>query len=234
MKEINLPHSPIVKKTRFQGSPEYNLRAMKYLQKKFSDCCVIIPKVSSNNFTHQDISLRWIQTNKRSGKFSIPDDFWKLFIKCNDKRFIIFPFGFTCITSGGHANYMIYDKDTHSIERFESYGKSKRQCTNPVGIDAKLNKLFKANLGNDFIKKYYKPLDFMSSKSFQSVQEDEKENKPGDPEGGFCAAFCCWYAELRLSNPNKDRKRLVKIALERLQNSDISLTEYIRGYSTNI
>ena len=234
MKEIKLPHSPNVKKTNFRGSPERNLNAMKYLRKKFKDCCVIIPEVNYKSFTHEDVSLRWIQTNKKSGHFSIPNGFWTLFTKCEDKRFIIFPFGFTCINNGGHANYIIYDKYTKSMERFESYGKSKRSCTNPIKLDIKIKKLFDENLGREFIKKYYKPLDFMTSKSFQSIQEDEKEYILGDPEGGFCAAFACWYAELRMSNPNKDRKRLVKIALERLQNNNISLTEYIRGYSTTI
>jgi hypothetical protein len=40
----------------------------------------------------------------------------------------------------GHANYMIYDKKTKSLERFEPYGLSKRSCTNPKYLDKKIIK----------------------------------------------------------------------------------------------
>jgi hypothetical protein len=123
------------------------------------------------------------------------------------------------------------------MERFEPYGKSKRDCTNPVDIDLKLKKLFQDNLGEDFILEYYEPLDFMPKKSFQSLQEDEgdfKKKNKDDPDGGFCAAWVAWYAELRVQNPNKDRKRLVDMALKRLQESDRSMTKYIRGYSASL
>ena len=235
---IKLPKSPKVKKTKFKGSPSYNLKVMKYLQKKYKDYCVIIPTISKskNDLLHTDVSLRWIQTKGKNGYFSVPENYWEQFSKCSHKRFIIFPFGFTCVNNMGHAGICIYDKETRSLERFEPYGKSKRDCTNPFDIDNKLKKLFQDNLGNDFIKHYYKPLDFMPEKSFQSIQEDEGdfEKQKGDPEGGFCAAWVSWYAELRVGNPNKDRKRLVKIALEELKNNNQSITSYIRGYSTSL
>ena len=238
MEHINLPISPKVKKTKFKGSPSYNLKVMKYLQKKHKSYCVIVPEVykNKNDLLHTDVSLRWIQTKGKDGYFSIPKNYWEQFFKCSTKRFIVFPFGFTCLNNMGHAGICIYDKETKSLERFEPYGKTKRDCTNPVDIDSKLKKLFQDNLGKDFIKEYYKPLDFMPEKSFQSIQEDEGEfgKNKGDPEGGFCAAWVSWYAELRIQNPNKDRKRLVKLALKQLQNDNITLTAYIRGYSSSL
>ena len=131
----------------------------------------------------------------------------------------------------------VYDKETKALERFEPYGKSKRDCTNPIDIDIKIKELFKENLGDDFINEYYEPLDFIPTKGFQSLQEDEgdfKKKNKGDPDGGFCAAWVAWYAELRIQNPNKDRKRLVEIALKRLKNSDRSMTKYIRDYSASL
>jgi len=231
--EIKLPLSPKVKSTKFRGSPIYNLKVIKYLQKKFPEYCIIIPNIKKiNNLDHEDVYLRWIQTKGKQGYFSITENYWDIFTRCENKRFILFPFGFTCKKNGGHANYFIYDKDHKSLERFEPYGKTKRDCTNPFDIDNKILKLFKENLGNDFVEKYYKPIDFLGEKSFQKFQEDEGEMNKKDPEGGFCAVWVAWYAELIMSNPNKDRKRLVKIALEKLNNNNNkSLTEYIRGFS---
>ena len=239
MDNIKLPKSPKVKKTKFKGSPTFNLKVMKHLQKKYKNFCVIIPTINKNkdDLMHTDVSLRWIQSKGKEGNFSIPKNYWEQFSKCSGKRFIVFPFGFTCSNNLGHAGICIYDKETKSLERFEPYGKSKRDCTNPFDIDKKLKKLFQDNLGKDFIINYYTPLDFMPKKSFQSLQEDEGDfakKVKGDPEGGFCAAWVSWYAELRIENPNKDRKRLVKIALEHLQNNNQTMTSYIRGYSSTL
>jgi hypothetical protein len=232
--DIKLPSSPNVKKTKFKGSPKFNLKVLKYLKNKYKEYCVIIPKISKKHFEHEDISLRWIETNNNSGYFSVPKNYWELFKKCENKRFIIFPFGFSCLNNIGHANYMIYDRNEKALERFEPYGKTKRKCTNPLNIDDKIKKLFIENLGSDFIRKYYKPLDFLGEKSFQKYQEDEGENNKEDPQLGFCSAWVAWYTELRLTNPNKDRKRIVKLSLQKLKNSDKTMTEYIRGYSSKL
>lgn len=238
MNDIKLPYSPTVKKTKFKGSPSYNIKVMKKLQKKFPQYCFIIPEIRKKNFEHEDISLRWIQTSGKYGYFSIPgnQNYWKLFELCKNKRFIMIPFGFSCLKNGGHANYLIYDRHDNSLERFEPYGKSKRDCTNPYNIDIKIKKLFQDNLGVDFIKKYYKPLDFMPMKSFQSLQEDEDEMSENNDNGnsGYCAAIVGYYTELRLLNPNTDRKDLVKIALDKLKNGDKSFTQIFRGYSSTL
>jgi hypothetical protein len=234
--KINLPSSPSVKKTTFVGSPKMNYKVLKYLQKKFKEnCCVIIPPINYkyNDYDHNDISLRWTQVYLKKGYFSIPKNYWNIFKKCdNDKRFIVFPFGFNCLNKSGHANYMIYDKTKKTLERFEPYGKSARICANPVDLDKKIKNLFKENLGDDFVKRYYKPLDFMPENSFQNIQEKENKFTKDDPDG-FCAAWSCWYAELRLLNPDKDRKKIVELALQNLE-KESDFTSYIRGYSMTI
>lgn len=232
---IIIPYSPSYKKTNFKGTAEYNLKVMKYLQKQYKNHCIIIPTVKNKkNIQHEDVSLRWIQTNGKNGKFSIPENYWKLFNKCKNKRFILFPFGFTCLNNQGHANYMIYDKENKTLERFEPYGKTKRDCTNPVDIDNKIKKLFQENLGKDFIKKYYKPLDYLDYSSIQKQQEDEGEKQSSDPSGGFCAAFVSLFAELRIKNPNKNRKLLINTAIQLIKKKYGSLTKYIRAYSQNL
>ena len=57
-------------------------------------------------------------------------------------------------------------------------------------------------MGKDFIKEYYKPIDYLPDLCVQALQELEiTEMKSTDPVG-FCAAWSAWYTDLRLSNPN--------------------------------
>ena len=97
--ELKIPSGVKVKKTSFEGTPWYNLVGMKYLNKKYDNNCVVMPN-KRNPRDHSDISLRWIQTNGTGGYIHIPDTFWDEFMKhlkhSHDKRFILFPFGFTC------------------------------------------------------------------------------------------------------------------------------------------
>jgi hypothetical protein len=234
MVDLKMPMSPTVKKTNFKGTAEYSLCILKYLKNKYKDSCIIIPKLKkSKNLKHTDVSLRWIQLSEKEGHFSVPDKYWDIFSSCINKRFVVFPFGFSCSNFMGHANFMIYDRKTKSLERFEPYGKTLRKCSNPVNLDKKMKKLFNDNLGDDFVQKYYQPLDFMSKESFQRQQEYENQVNKDDPKGGFCVAWSCWYAELRLSNPDKCRNFIVNNAFKKLKEEE-SLTRYIRNYSAYI
>lgn len=97
-----------------------------------------------------------------------------------------------------------------------------------------IEKLFKENLGNDFIKKYHKPLSYLSKHNFQTIQENEKEMNKDDPVG-FCSVWSAWYIDLRLSNPEMTRKAVVEKAMNELKKlkkeEGISFTKFIRNYS---
>jgi len=138
------------------------------------ETCILLPKKLHDIPDRQrDVSLRYVERrNPKESFISVPEpqkEFWKDFKKCNNKRFIVLPFGFDCIDSG-HANWLLYDKKYKTLERFESYGKidDDRTCLNPPDLDKKIEELFKKNLGNDFIKKYYKPLSFLHKDNLQS------------------------------------------------------------------
>ena len=212
--------------------------------------CVLLPKKIKNIPDEQTkVSLRWIQKKRKKSKknkiitskslqnnldgyISVPKNFWDKFNKCpSSKRFVVFPFGFTCIDSG-HANYMLYDTKNKTLERFETFGKVISTCLNPPDLDKDIFELFSSKLGNDIT--YYPPLSFLPSENFQTKQENEKEwiNRNEDDEPvGYCAVWCVWYIDLRLSNPNIDREELVKIALKKLENLPITFTSFIRNYS---
>ena len=215
------------------------------------DSCVLLPKkIGEIPDAQTKVSLRWIQKKRKSSKknkimtvdslmnddsdghISVPKNFWKQFNQCPSKRFVVFPFGFTCVDSG-HANYMLYDRKNKSLERFESFGKVISSCLSPPNLDKKIFELFHEKLGSELLY-YYPPQAFLPAENFQTKQEKEKEwikrNEDDEPVG-YCAAWSAWYIDLRLSNPDIDRETLVKIAMKKLESLPINFTTFIRNYS---
>ena len=154
---IKLPRGKYNNLKYFEGTPWFNLVAMHYLTTKHKDSCVVIPYKNEPG-DHTDVSIRWIQTKGKNGYLHIPKNFWKEFQKhldhSSDKRFIIFPFGFSCIKNGGHANYLIYDIKNKILERFDSLGKVKSNCLNSEEVDKKIHELFTKKFGSNFVLKY--------------------------------------------------------------------------------
>ena len=52
--------------------------------------------------------------------------------------------------------------------------------------------------------------------------------------GGFCLAWCNWYLESRITNPNVHPKKLIVKLNKKLINNNIPIIEYIRSYSSKI
>jgi hypothetical protein len=236
MSIINVPGRKYSSLEKFEGTPWNSLVAMHYLNSKYNNHCVIIPYTKKPS-DHTDISLRWVQTKDTNGYLNIPKNFWSEFKKhlshSHDKRFIVFPFGFSCSKSGGHANFMIYDLHTKTLERFDSLGKTNSKCLNNKGLDASIEKIFKKEMGDDFVRKYIKP--FTKYKIFQELQDNENKRKlKTDPEYGFCSAWGCFWVDIRLSNPDINRDELIKLTLDYLLKEEKSLTDFIRNYSQNI
>jgi len=230
---IKIPDGGKTNITKFRGNPQYNLKVMKYLAKKHNEDCVVIPDTRlKQSLSQSEVSLRWnqTQTNKVDGYISIPKGFWKALDKCKgSKRFVIFPFGFTCANGDGHANYLVYDVKSKSLERFEPYGHNPDKCLNAPGLDDAIKELLQTKWE---IKKYYKPLDFMPKIGLQTLQEKEKQLKKKDPTG-FCSVWSAWYADLRLANPDMTRKQVINKATKQIEEKPESFTEFIRNYSTN-
>jgi hypothetical protein len=242
---ILLPkHKNDATKTNFFGSPWYNLIVMLYLKFKFPNECVVLPydgKIIKNPSDHNEISLRYDQKEKR---ILVPKHFWNNFNKCNNNacnlnscelknnRFIVFPLGFNCSDESGHANYVIYDTKTKSMERFEPHGGqvANDKCIN-VNIDKLLKELFIDKYGPDIILNYYKPIDYLPKIGFQTYQDNENKMLKTDPSG-FCAVWSGFFAESRLANPDIDRNELVKRIFNNLKKNEQSLTDFIRNHSS--
>lgn len=218
------------KKKRFNGTPYYNLVSMLYLQKKYPNICVVIPDYKKNihSINHSDISIRYYE---ESNKLLFPNDFWKKFSKCKYKRFILFPFGYSCKESG-HANYMIYDNKKKTLERFEPYGKmvdipyNQKDCF----INDIDNMLIKEFSKKGLLNKYYKPSSFIPDNGFQTIQENEDIMDDIDPEG-YCSAWSLFYCDLRMTNPDISNEDIINYAIKYIDDNKESFTDFIRTYA---
>jgi ankyrin repeat protein len=167
-------------------------------------------------------------------KLYIIPNYDKIFNKCvkSKTRFIVIPLGIE-LKSGSHSNYLIYDKTTNEIERFEPHG-----GTTPIGfnynshlLDESLIKYFKT-INNNI--KYIRPEDYIPKIGFQIMDSYETNNKRiGDP-GGFCALWSIWYVDQRLTYQELDRKTLINELFKHISISGISYKNMIRNYARDI
>ena len=98
-------------------------------------------------------------------------------------------------------------------------------------LDNTLNNYFKKIFKNVV---YISPKEYMFLIGFQSISEfTENEINVGDPSG-FCLAWCFWYLEMRLKNPNLNTTKLINKSISNIINSKYSFTEYIRNYANTL
>jgi len=157
---------------------------------------------------------------------------FKKAMQTDSKRFIIIPVGIE-MHKGSHSNYLIFDKDTYELERFEPYGSDNPYMFDYEGniLDERLKKFFTKEYKNI---KYIKPSDYEPKVGFQFLESGDKYNKQiGDP-GGFCAVWTQWYVEQRLTYADTDRKILIKKILKTIKLEGISIKNLIRNYSTSV
>ena len=127
-----------------------------------------------------------------------------------------------------HANFLIYDFQKMIIERFEPYG-------NTNFIDNYIDDILEEELTWNTRLQYIRPKDFLPYSGFQTISDESNiyNMKSGD-FGGFCLAWCLWYLETKMINPDIDSKILVKKLISKLNNLDIKFSEYIRNYANKI
>jgi ankyrin repeat protein len=152
--------------------------------------------------------------------------------KSNGYRWIVVPIGIE-LNSFSHANYLIIDIQTMEIERFEPHGSSPPIQLNyePEILD---NIIFNYFNETGFGFKYFKPSDYLPKIGFQIKEINElKSDYIGDPNG-FCALWCIWWCDIRLTHPDIPRHKLVKQLFKELINGKYSFKKLIRDYSSYI
>jgi len=159
------------------------------------------------------------------------NDFTKYWNTCvkSKKRFIFALLFLRMPGIGAHANCLIYDTKTKELERFEPHGYVNVNLYNKDTlkemIESKLKPIIK-------YEKYFEPLDFCPFTNFQRMPAI---HKTGVDPGGFCHWWTTYYMELRLSQPNIDRKSVVYNAFNNIRKqfpSSQSTVRYVPGPPT--
>jgi ankyrin repeat protein len=149
--------------------------------------------------------------------------------------FIVIKLSLIPNANGTHANILIYDKKKNILERFEPFGPN--EMIDEAELNNYIEKLAKKIFNKDV--KFISPKLFMNETKFQLVSSDSDPDnkKTGDPIG-YCMAWCFWYLELRLKNPNVPSEDLVKDAFNNILNKQESTSnqvlDYIRNYSQEL
>lgn len=181
--------------------------------------------IQSNPFYSSDIFhfiIFWENKNKYfiSKKLML---ILKKLIKNNKYRFI---FLYLSIGSQNtlHANVILIDIKSKTIERFDPYGDIE------TDIDIVLKDYFKVI--PKFV--YLSAGNYMGTSSFQTLsnETDVRKKKVGDL-GGFCLAWCIWYIELRINN-NLKPKILVEKTIKKMIRENKIFIDFIRNYGNHL
>jgi ankyrin repeat protein len=165
------------------------------------------------------------------------DFYIKRALNIKNIRFIILKISLVPNSSSFHANIIIFDKKENKIIRFEPYGDW--EIVDSYQLDKMIKRIFK-KVTNDKLK-FIRPGQYLHNPKFQSASEGDYKKNLGDPIG-YCLAWCYWFIELKLKNPDISEKELVETALENIlqdhkkscQNDNNCLLGYIRGYAKNL
>ena len=127
-----------------------------------------------------------------------------------------------------HANILIYDFKKLTVERFEPYG-------NSSAVDTEMDDVLEEELTWSTGLKYIRPSDYLPVAGFQTISDENNlENQKAGDFGGFCLAWCLWYLENRIKNPDVEPNILVEKIINKLAKMDIKFSEHIRNYSNKI
>ncbi len=157
------------------------------------------------------------------------DSLIKTKLESLNNGFLIIPLGIDT-SNGSHANILIIDIKNKTIERFEPNGKYSPRgfYYNQDLLDNLLKNKFNELL-SDY--NYYSPSEYLPTIGFQILETiEDKCKKIGDPNG-FCAVWCIWWAEQRITNPNIKPSILAEELIKQIKLSNTSFKKIIRNFS---
>ena len=213
-----------------------------YLSKKFKNVRTPLNLINNetkiinfneNYYDFINYSLQW-KNYKLINDFDNLENYIKT-IKSKNLFFII-PLNIILFNNKnfiGHSNYIIFDFEKKTVERFEPYGAN---TPNSLNYDFNLldNTLenYVSTIDKDFI--YISPNKYLSKFSFQYKEIYESQNNYiGDPDG-FCSAWSLFWTEMRIKFSNINLYKLELLIFIEMLNKNIGFRKLIRNYSNNI
>lgn len=156
-------------------------------------------------------------------------------IKNIKTRFILLTISLIVAKDYTHANCIIIDKKDKSIRRFEPYGITNLMDEND--LDDFIHKNVEKTLKIKF--KYIKPSEYLEKVKFQVISNDNNDDfrKMGDPMG-YCLAWCLWYVELKVNNPDLEETEMITEATDNIMKHykkfDNPFLNFIRDYARKL
>ena len=217
--------------TQYKGSDSILCASLRYIQQKYKkDVCVVnsikLP-ISKNKMTNcylWENKENSITYYRDQNKIVVPPTVLKSFQSCikGQSRFVVIDlYIISTIKQLAHSNMLVYDRLSHSLERFEPHG----------GIYSDMdNQIQKFFMEKNLIHHYYSPLEYCPFLGWQSIQSAEKLKNKTDP-GGFCMAWSIFYLDIRIGNPNLSRVKVIDKTISYIKNNSDSFTQTIRNYA---
>lgn len=160
----------------------------------------------------------------------IPDAILAMIRNCK-KRFIAIPIYLSYGGDTGHANMLIYDRKTNTLERFEPHGGIHDFDDYEIDqLDRELFNFFKLFLQVDNLV-YLPAQEICPFVAFQGLET--KSSVLGGP-GGFCSAWSLFYLDARLTYPDVPIDNLVTLLIKNIRDKKIDLTDFIRMYTNSL
>jgi ankyrin repeat protein len=185
------------------------------------------------NIHHLDVL--GVQVVWAYGKLYMPIDAGKgaeEFLRTMSVRYLIVPLAIET-TTGAHANYLVFDKDTGTLERFEPHGVTARGKLNyhPNELDRELVKAFTPLLPG---LRFLPPSGYSPRIGFQLFDNFERKQRSISDPGGFCAIWAILWVFLRLSYRHFDQTELIKRFVDRIRHEKLSFRAVIRDFSARV
>ena len=226
-----------------QGSPFQTFFSIVYLSMKYKNACIVTGRSNMMNLTIEDFhtilrsNIRFDNdltlTSSDQNHIIMTEEMINQTKSCYtnpDIRFIIFPLSIIKRVIG-HANVLIYDKISKTLERFEPHGVCAQHIFDFVkNFDKKIVKFLRDNIGM-IIHDYKTPENFCPLFSYQAIEGSENVISVNTDPKGFCQSWALFYIELRLRNPNVSRQDILTNSISQIRSNFVSFRKFIRGYS---
>ena len=146
------------------------------------------------------------------------------------KDFVLIPFSYP-----RHANMLIYNPHTNTIEHYEPHGKwneniPRKKCRKTYTRLKTLSKY----LGADYMPPYETS---QFERGLQAIEQEAEGRYElidylfvKDP-GGYCLAWSYFIADIRLSNPDKSPQEVYELSIKKAGGQADKMRKYIRDFS---
>lgn len=225
----NILKSDIKSSEVWSGTTDNTYFTLLYLLNKHKNSCIVLPKyrLEEKKRKQKELVLVW---DSVSTKLVKPNNFQAKLLECLNEstaRFIIIPMTLKSKTDG-HANFLILDKITKTVERYDPHGWFAIDY-NQTLLDVELWDFF-----DDY--EYLTPIEICPDfeEGLQSFADKAQEDIEDDKKIGYCVAWNILYTDLRLSYPDIPVGKLTELAIETINKDPSLLLLTIEKYSAYV